>query len=48
VGTPACTIVYSSGFLRTTDFLVVGWKMVIASTILMLLAAAVYWPLVGI
>ncbi len=47
VGTPACTIVYSSGFLKTTDFLVVGWKMVIASTIIMLTAAAVYWPLVG-
>jgi len=48
VGTPACTIVYSSGFLKTTDFLRVGWKMVIASTIIMLLAASVYWPLVGI
>ena len=48
VGTPACTIVYASGFLKTTDFLVVGWKMVIASTIVMLTAAAVYWPLVGI
>ena len=47
VGTPACTIVYASGFLKTTDFLVVGWKMVIASTIVMLAAAAVYWPLVG-
>ena len=47
VGTPACTIVYASGFLKTTDFLVVGWKMVIASTIVMLAAASVYWPLVG-
>jgi sodium-dependent dicarboxylate transporter 2/3/5 len=47
VGTPACTIVYASGFLKTTDFLVVGWKMVIASTIVMLAAAAVYWPLVS-
>ena len=47
VGTPACTIVYASGFLKTTDFLIVGWKMVIASTIVMLAAAAVYWPLVG-
>lgn len=47
VGTPACTIVYASGFLKTTDFLVVGWKMVIASTIVMLAAAAMYWPLVG-
>ncbi|MCW9033320.1 MAG: DASS family sodium-coupled anion symporter [Rhodospirillales bacterium] len=45
VGTPACTIVYASGYLKATDFLVVGWKMVIMSTILMLLAASIYWPL---
>lgn len=45
VGTPACTIVYSSGYLKTTDFLVVGWKMATMSTIIMLAAAAVYWPL---
>ena len=48
VGTPASTIVYSSGFLKTTDFLRVGWKMAVASTIIMLVAASVYWPLVGI
>ncbi len=47
VGTPACTIVYSSGYLKTTDFLTVGWKMVLMSTIVMLGAAAVYWPLMG-
>lgn len=48
VGTPACTIVYASGYLKTTDFLVVGWRMVIVSIIVMLAAAAVYWPLVGL
>ncbi len=48
VGTPACTIVYASGYLKATDFLVVGWKMVVMSTIVMLLAASVFWPLVGI
>jgi len=48
VGTPACTIVYASGYLKTTDFLIVGWKMVLMSTIMMLLAAAVYWPLLGV
>ncbi len=47
VGTPACTIVYASGYLKTTDFLKVGWRMVIMSTILMLGAAAIYWPLLG-
>jgi len=48
VGTPACTIVYASGYLKTTDFLIVGWKMVVISTIIMLAAAAVYWPLLGV
>lgn len=47
VGTPACTIVYASGYLKTTDFLVVGWKMVLASITVMLLAASLYWPLLA-
>ncbi len=47
VGTPASTIVYASGYLKTTDFLKVGWRMVIMSTIILLLAAAFYWPLLG-
>lgn len=48
IGTPACTIVYSSGYLKTTDFLKVGYRMVIMSTIMLILAAWLYWPLVGI
>ena len=48
VGTPACTIVYASGYLKAIDFLKVGWKMAIASTVIMLVAAKVYWPLIGI
>ena len=48
VGTPACTIVYASGYLKTTDFLTVGWKMALMSTIIMLVAASLYWPLLGI
>lgn len=47
VGTPACTIVYASGYLKTTDFLKVGWRMVIMSTLVMLIAAWIYWPLIG-
>ena len=47
VGTPACTIVYASGYLKTTDFLKVGWRMVLMSTFLLLLAASLYWPLLG-
>jgi len=45
VGTPACTIVYASGYLKTTDFLRVGWRMFIASFILILLMSQVYWSL---
>ncbi|HJN24692.1 MAG TPA: DASS family sodium-coupled anion symporter [Rhodospirillales bacterium] len=48
VGTPACTIVYASGYLKTTDFLTVGWKMALMSTIIMLAAAAAYWPFLGV
>ena len=48
IGTPACTIVYSSGYLKTTDFLVVGYRMVFMSTIVLMLAAAFYWPLLGL
>ena len=48
IGTPACTIVYASGYLKTTDFIKVGWKMVIMSTIVLLAFAAFYWPLIGL
>ena len=47
VGTPACTIVYASGYLKTTDFLKVGWRMAVMSILLMLAAAYVYWPMIG-
>ena len=45
IGTPACTIVYASGYLKTTDFLKVGWRMVVMSTLLLLVVASVYWPI---
>ncbi len=47
VGTPACTIVYASGYLKTSDFLIVGWRMVLMSTVVLLVVASVYWPLLG-
>ncbi len=47
VGTPACTIVYSAGYLTAGDFLKVGWRMVIMSTLALLIAASLYWPLIG-
>lgn len=48
IGTPACTIVYSSGYLKTTDFLVVGYRMVIISMITLMVAGSIYWPLIGL
>lgn len=48
IGTPACTIVYASGYLKTTDFLKVGYQMVIMSTIVLLVFAATYWNVLGL
>ena len=48
VGTPACTIVYSSGYLKPSDFLKVGWKMLLMSTMILMLFAYFYWPLLGL
>jgi len=45
VGTPACTIVYASGYLKTTDFLKVGWRMAVMSTLILMAVAFLYWPL---
>ncbi|MYK57252.1 MAG: anion transporter, partial [Rhodospirillaceae bacterium] len=48
IGTPACTIVYASGYLKTTDFLRVGYRMVIVSTVLLIISAYLFWPLIGL
>jgi sodium-dependent dicarboxylate transporter 2/3/5 len=48
VGTPACTIVFAAGYLTPGDFLKVGWRMVAVSMLLMLAAAFVYWPMIGV
>jgi solute carrier family 13 (sodium-dependent dicarboxylate transporter), member 2/3/5 len=45
---PAFAIVYASGYLRTRDFLKVGWRMGILSAGILLLAAKFYWPLLGV
>jgi len=45
---PAFTIVYASGYLKSTDLLRVGWKMAVMSTLVLLVAAALYWPLLGV
>lgn len=48
VGTPAATIVYSSGYLKPKDFLTAGSRMAVVSTIVLLFGAGVYWPLIGL
>lgn len=45
---PACNIVYSSGYLKTSDFLRGGWKMIIVSILFLLFMASTYWRLIGI
>ena len=47
IGTPASTIVFAAGYLRPADFLKVGSRMVVVSTIVLLLVASLYWPLIG-
>ncbi|MDD3310545.1 DASS family sodium-coupled anion symporter [Pseudodesulfovibrio sp.] len=48
IGTPASTIVHSSGYLTAGDFLRVGWRMALMSFIVLLAASKIYWPLVGL
>jgi len=48
IGTPASTIVYSSGYLRSSDFMKVGWRMALMSFVILLLASKLYWPYVGL
>jgi len=48
VATPACMIVYSSGYLKTRDFLRVGYRMAIISLFFLMIAAMFYWPLIGL
>lgn len=43
---PAFTIIYASGYLKGSDFLRVGWRMMVVSFVLLLLVASFYWPLI--
>ena len=45
VAAPACTIIYSSGLVKASDFLQAGWKMAIMSVSALLLLALLWWPL---
>jgi len=48
IATPACMIVYSSGYLKAKDFLRVGYRMVLVSFAVLMLAALLYWPIIGL
>jgi sodium-dependent dicarboxylate transporter 2/3/5 len=43
---PAFTIIYASGYLKGSDFLKIGWRMMVVSFALLLLVASFYWPLI--
>ncbi|MBC8346871.1 MAG: DASS family sodium-coupled anion symporter [Candidatus Marinimicrobia bacterium] len=45
VAAPACTIVYSSGFVRAKDFLKAGWKVGTVSIVLVIIYANTFWSL---
>ena len=47
IGTPPNAIVYASGYLGPKDFLRVGLPIWIASQVLLVVLAAVLWPLLG-
>jgi sodium-dependent dicarboxylate transporter 2/3/5 len=47
VAAPACTIIYSSGLVRSKDFLRAGWKMGVLSIISLLGLALLWWPLLA-
>ena len=47
VGSPARTIIYGSGYLQTSDYWKAGWKMTLASILIVLLMAKLYWPFLG-
>ena len=47
VAAPACTIVYSSGMVKASDFLKIGLRVGFVSIILLIFYVNVYWPLIN-
>jgi sodium-dependent dicarboxylate transporter 2/3/5 len=45
IGSPACGMVYSSGYLKRADFIKAGWKMNVVSLGVLMLLAFGYWGL---
>jgi sodium-dependent dicarboxylate transporter 2/3/5 len=48
IAAPATTIVYASGYLKPGDLLRAGYKMALASVIILMGFVALYWPLIGL
>jgi len=48
VASPACNIMYGSGFLKRKDFLRAGWKLLLVSFVLIMLVSGGYWTFFGL
>jgi len=48
IAAPATTIVYASGHLMPRDLLRAGYKMALASVIILMGFVTLYWPLIGL
>ncbi|MFQ5580319.1 MAG: SLC13 family permease [Nitrospiria bacterium] len=48
VASPACNIMYGSGYLKRNDFFKAGWKLTLVSFFLLLLICGGYWGLLGL
>jgi len=48
IGSPACGMVYSSGYLKRVDFIKAGWKMNVVSLGLLMLMTFGYWRLLAL
>ena len=44
---PAFTIIFASGYLRSSDFFKIGIRMMVLSFVVLLLTAGFYWPLLA-
>jgi solute carrier family 13 (sodium-dependent dicarboxylate transporter), member 2/3/5 len=44
---PAFTIIYASGYLKSSDFFKIGIRMMIISFVVLILTATFYWPLLN-
>lgn len=48
MGTPACAIAYSSGYLKIKDMVIPGFIMAITAWLVFVLVGVYYWPMLGL